>query len=102
LQARASYIAFVANQSYQKAIFAMVLKRNLHHIQGRTEGGKRGTIPRAPNDCGRRWKVAIMLQVLSSIQYICYRKTSSSKWGAKLASCLWRHLTSLRPQSHHH
>jgi len=40
-----------------------------------------------------------MSQALSSIQYICSRKTFS--WfeygGSKLVSCPGRHLTSLRP-----
>ena len=33
------------------------------------------------------------------MQYICFRKTSGSNrtWGAKIASCPGRHLTSLRP-----
>ena len=38
-----------------------------------------------------------MSQVLPSLQYICFRKTSARTWGGKLASCPGRHLTSLRP-----
>jgi len=36
----------------------------------------------APNHCGGRLKVPTMSQVLSSIQYICFRKTSGSNMGA--------------------
>jgi len=35
----------------------------------------------APNDCGERRKVPTISQVLSSIQYICFRKTSNSNMG---------------------
>jgi len=38
-----------------------------------------------------------MSQVLSSVQYVCFRKTCFEHGGAKLASCPGRHLTSLRP-----
>jgi len=57
--------------------------------------GQGGAIPRAPshyggakslrgapNGCGRRRKVPTMPQVLSSMQYICFRKTSVSNMGA--------------------
>ena len=50
--------------------------------QGRNEGGKGGTIPGAPNHWGGRWKVSTMSHALSSIQYICLRKTSGSNMGA--------------------
>ena len=49
---------------------------------------ERDTIPRAPNRCGAPndygWlqNVATMSQVLSSIQYICFRKTLGSNMGA--------------------
>jgi len=49
--------------------------------QGRNEGGKGGTIPRAPNYYGGR-KVLTMSQVVSSIEYIFFRKTSGSNVGA--------------------
>ena len=35
----------------------------------------------APNDCERRRKVPTISQILSSIQYICFRKTSGSNMG---------------------
>jgi len=50
--------------------------------RGVTMGGKEGTIPRAPNhymgveklrECR---KISTILQVVSSVQYICFRKTS--------------------------
>jgi len=70
--------------------------------QGRNEGGKGDTIPRMPNHYGdpeslrRRRKVPTISQVLSSMQYICFRKTSGSNiWAPNLL--LARHLTSLRP-----
>jgi len=44
-------------------------------------GGKEDTIPRAPNHYGDAEKVPTMSQVLSSIQYIGFRKTSGSKTG---------------------
>jgi len=50
--------------------------------RGVTRTGKRGTIPWAPNDREERRKVLTMSQALSSIQYICYRKTSVSNMGA--------------------
>jgi len=72
---------------------------------------KGGTIPRAPNNyggaeslrgsqnyCGGGRKAPTMSQVLSSVQCICFRKTSGSTvGGAKLAYWPSRHLTSLRP-----
>jgi len=42
---------------------------------------KRGTIPWAPNDCGRRRKVLTMSQLLQCM-YISFRKTSVSNKGA--------------------
>jgi len=65
--------------------------------QGRNEGGKGGTIPRAPNHCGGRRKVLKLPQVFSSIQYICFRKTSVSNMGRQTRFLPGRHLTSLRP-----
>jgi len=50
--------------------------------RGVTRWGQGGAIPRAPNHCGRRRKVPTMSQVLSSMQYICFRKTSGSNMGA--------------------
>ena len=70
--------------------------------QGRNEGGKGGTIHRAPYQYGGakslrgRHKVPTVSQILSSKQYICFRKTSGSNM-AKPASCPGRHLTSLHP-----
>jgi len=43
---------------------------------------------RTPNHCGGHRKVPTMSQVISSMQYICFRKTSGANMGgAKLASC---------------
>jgi len=56
--------------------------------QGRNNGGQEGTIPWASNHYGGAesvrgpQKVPKMSQVLSSIQYICFRKTSGSNMGA--------------------
>jgi len=56
--------------------------------QGCKEGGKEAQFPGhritmgAPNHCGSRRKVLTMSQVLPSIQYICFRKTSVSNMGA--------------------
>ena len=53
-------------------------------IQGRKEGGRWGKITEAqdyygtPNHCRRRGKVQTILQVLSSIQHICFGQTSAS------------------------
>jgi len=44
-----------------------------------------------------RWKGPAMSQVLSSIQYICFRKTSGSNMGRQTCFLPGRHLTSLRP-----
>jgi len=43
--------------------------------------GEGGTIPRTPNHCGVRRKVPAMSQVLSSIQYVCFRKISRPNKG---------------------
>jgi len=51
------------------------------HMNGRNEGGQGRAIPRVPNDCGGHRKVPTMSHVLSSIQYICFRKTSGSNMG---------------------
>jgi len=45
--------------------------------QGRNEDGQWGTISRESNDCEGCQKVQ-MSQVISSIQYICFRQTSGS------------------------
>jgi len=56
--------------------------------RGVTRGGKGGTIPPTKNHYGGaeslrgRRKVTAMSQVLSSIQCICFRKTSGSNMGA--------------------
>jgi len=50
--------------------------------RGVTRWGQGGTYPRAPNHCGGRCKVPAMSQVVSSIQCICFRKTSGSSMGA--------------------
>ena len=88
---------------WQKIICLTPAPLYLFH-QGRNEGGKGGTISRrritmgAPSDCGNRRKVPTMSQVLSSMQYICFRKTLSSNMGShKLASCPGRHPISLCP-----
>jgi len=47
--------------------------------QGRNEGG---TIPGVSSHCRERRKVPTMSHVLSSMQYICFRKTSGSNMGA--------------------
>jgi len=46
------------------------------------------------------YRVPAMLQVLSSMQYIYYQKTLHLNIGAKLASCFWLHLTSVRAWTH--
>ena len=42
----------------------------------------RQIIIEAPNDCGGRRTVPTTSQVLSSIEYICFRNTSGSNMGA--------------------
>jgi len=73
--------------------------------QGGSEGGKGRTILRrrytlgARNHCVGRRKGPTMSQVLSSVEYICFRKTSSSNMGApnsKRVYCPGRHLTLFR------
>ena len=54
---------------------------------GAKRGGKGDRFSRAPNHgapnhCGGRRKVSTKSQVLSSIQYICFRKTSDWNMGA--------------------
>jgi len=56
--------------------------------QGRNEGGKRGTLSRAPNHYGcAEWlrgrpKSPNNVTSTSSMQYICFQKTSISNMGA--------------------
>jgi len=57
----------------------MILTCCCTYNQGRNEGGK---IPREPNHYGGAEKSQEMSQVLSSIQYICFRKTSGLNMGA--------------------
>jgi len=58
-----------------------------NYFQGRKDGGKGGTIPRAPNRYrGAKWlrrrrKVPTMSQVLSSVQNIWFWKISDSNMG---------------------
>ena len=71
-------------------------------MQGRNEGDKGSTFPRAPNHCGGPAIVPTVSQVLSSIQYIYYRKTLGSKMGAQtcfLARVPSNLVTSLPPWS---
>jgi len=101
-----------------------------HHLNPALARGAQFTGHRvtmgAPYHCGGRRKVPTVSQVLSSIQCICFQKTSVSNMGApkspnnvtstffntthllpkdlcfehggaKLASCPWRHLASLHP-----
>jgi len=44
--------------------------------------GCRITLAGVPNDCGGRRKVPTMSQVLSSIEYICFRKSPGSNMRA--------------------
>jgi len=75
---------FLDNSSIGQATCGAMLNTCL---QGRNEG-ERGAIPRAtsrhgaPNHCGRRRKIPTMSQVLSSLQCICFRKTTVSNMGA--------------------
>jgi len=75
--------------------YTFVAKRRYTYKQGRNEGEQRGDISpsaaslqgaeslrEAPNDYAWRRKVSTMSQVLSSIQYICFQKTSGSNMGA--------------------
>jgi len=61
--------------------------------QGRNEGAKGAQFPGcrvtmgAPNHRGGAENVPTMSQVLSSMQYICFRKTNFEQGGAKRASC---------------
>ena len=72
-----------------------LVKTTKRRIQGRNEGEARGTIPRVPNhyggveslrgasnDCGGHRKAPTLSQVLSTIPYICFLKTSNSNMGA--------------------
>jgi len=64
-------------------------------LQGRNEGGKGAQFPGRRITMGAP-KIPTVSHALSSMQYICFRKTSGSNAGAKVASCPVRHLTSLR------
>ena len=61
---------------------------------GVTRGSRGLTIPRAPNHCRGRRKFPTMSQVLSSMQYICFRKTSGSSMGALGQTCFLPRLPS--------
>ena len=89
-----NYILYLRHKGLAKDVMV-----NCSASQGCNEGGKEkeDTIPRASNHCEGRREVPTTLQVLSSIQYICFRKTSGSNMRAP--NLLRRHLTSLRPCS---
>jgi len=65
-------------------------------IQGRNEGGKGVTIPRAPNHYGRG-KIPKFHKYFLQYSAFASEKTCFEHEGAKLASCPGRHLTSLHP-----
>jgi len=72
---------FLGHDLFAPMPFVMNSLMELLFGQRRNEGIKGGTIPRAPNHCGGRRKVPTTSQVLSSIQYICFRKTSGWNMG---------------------
>ena len=49
---------------------------------GAQRGGKGGTIPRAPNHYGGRWKVLTMSQVLFQYNTFASEKPQVRTWGA--------------------
>jgi len=67
---------------------ALLYHMKVRWLQARNEEGKGAQFPGrrvtmgAPNHCEGRRKVPTMSQVLSSIQYMCFRKTSVSNMGA--------------------
>ena len=86
-------------------------KVNSHMRRGVMRGGKRGTIPRAPNRYGgveslRReaewlpWALKNPNNITNKYSLQCSTFASAKAqvrtWGGKLASCPGRHLTSLR------
>jgi len=101
------YLQAFSKQSY--GVFSVLFHVNtiavfITRVQDVTGGSRVAQFPGrrittgASNDCGGRRKAPTMSQVLSSIQYICFGRTSGSNMGgAKLASCPGRHLTTLRP-----
>ena len=65
--------------------------------EGVMRGAKGAQLPGRLMSAEGAEKVPTMSQVLSSIQYICFRKTSGSNMVAKLVSPPGHHLTQLRP-----
>jgi len=91
--------------------FTLYTNQNSRSVtRGVTRGDKRGAIPRAPchyggakslwgapNGSGACRKVPTISQVLSSIQYICFRKTSVSNMGRQTCFLPRVPANSLRP-----
>jgi len=86
---------------YKEVSVCAFARRNMRDFsfhQGRNDEWARGTqftgrwiTMGAPNDCGGSRKVPTMSQVLSSIECICFRKTSGSNKGVPdLLSCTER------------
>jgi len=78
----------------QAKMWLTAFKEHVHGGQGRNEGG---TIPRAPN-----YYVGVAKSQQFHKYFLQYSTFASEKpqvwtWGAKLASCPGRRLTSLRP-----
>jgi len=67
-------------------------------VRGVTRGHTISQAPNhygAPNHCGGRRKIPTMSQILSSIQHICFQKTSGSNMGRQTCFLPRCHLTSL-------
>jgi len=73
-----------------RAVYHDLLRRvAVHSNQGRNDGGQGAQFP-------RRQKVLTMSQVLQCSTFAS-ETPQVRTWGAKLASCPGRHLTSLHP-----
>jgi len=68
--------------------------------QGRYEGDKGGAIPRTPSHCGGHRMAAGFAKKSNNVTSTFFNTVhllSFEHWGADLAFCSGRHLTSLRP-----
>jgi len=80
---------------YQPSSHRVVISLSISlHNQGRNNGGAqfpgRWITMGAPNHFGLRRKVSTMLQVLSSIQYICFlQRTQIRIWGRQTCFLPW-------------
>ena len=70
-------------ESFRASFYLLPAHRGVTRVErGAQFPGRRITRGKGGHNSRGRWKAPTMLQVLSSVQYICFRKTSGSNMGA--------------------